>query len=147
MICQSYLSTLYSVDTEPTNKHTKITVTYDPIVHCNFAYCHASGVAWLIIMCSGFDDRVFWPLFTITVNYNSSHIEFLLNDLCLTNLSEESLTNLGLISTTPRIRVLCYNRRSVGQSLLDKAHIWGLGPDFYYCQTVAGLLIWDVLSD
>jgi hypothetical protein len=24
--------------------------------------------------------------------------------------------------------------------------IWGLGPDFYYCQTVAGLLIWDALS-
>jgi hypothetical protein len=29
---------------------------------------------------------------TITVNYNSSHIELLLNDICLTNLFEESLT-------------------------------------------------------
>jgi hypothetical protein len=28
---------------------------------------------------------------TITVNYNSSHIELLLNDVCLMNLSEESL--------------------------------------------------------
>jgi hypothetical protein len=27
----------------------------------------------------------------------------------------------------------------------NKAPIWGLRPDFYYCQTVAGLLIW-VLS-
>jgi hypothetical protein len=27
-----------------------------------------------------------------------------------------------------------------------KAPIWGLGPDFYFCQTVAGLLIWDALS-
>jgi hypothetical protein len=25
--------------------------------------------------------------------------------------------------------------------------IWGLRPDFYYCQTVAGLLMWGVFSD
>jgi hypothetical protein len=29
----------------------------------------------------------------------------------------------------------------------NKAPIWGLWPDFYYCQTVAGLLIWGALSD
>jgi hypothetical protein len=29
----------------------------------------------------------------------------------------------------------------------NKAHIWGLRPDFYYCQTVAGLLMWGALSD
>jgi hypothetical protein len=29
----------------------------------------------------------------------------------------------------------------------NKAHIWGLQPDLYYCQTVAGLLMWDALSD
>jgi hypothetical protein len=29
----------------------------------------------------------------------------------------------------------------------NKAPIWGLQPDFYYCQTVAGLLMWDALSD
>jgi hypothetical protein len=29
----------------------------------------------------------------------------------------------------------------------NKAPIWGLRPDFYYCQTVAGLLIWGALSD
>jgi hypothetical protein len=40
-----------------------------------------------------------------------------------------------------------YDRRSVGQSLLDKAPIWGLRPYFYYCQTVSGLLIWGALSD
>jgi hypothetical protein len=28
-----------------------------------------------------------------------------------------------------------------------QAPIWGLWPDFYYCQTVAGLLMWDALSD
>jgi hypothetical protein len=29
----------------------------------------------------------------------------------------------------------------------NKAHIWGLQPDFYYCQAVAGLLKWCALSD
>jgi hypothetical protein len=29
----------------------------------------------------------------------------------------------------------------------NKAPIWGLWPDFYYHQTVAGLLIWGALSD
>jgi hypothetical protein len=67
--------------------------------------------------------------------------------------------------------VLCYYRRSVDQSLLyvrpifvtlppairpiavnnnnsnNKAPIWGLRPDFYYCQTVEGILMWGALSD
>jgi hypothetical protein len=29
----------------------------------------------------------------------------------------------------------------------NKAPIWGLLPDFYYSQTVAGLLMWGALSD
>jgi hypothetical protein len=29
----------------------------------------------------------------------------------------------------------------------NKAPIWGLRPDFHYCQTVAGLLMWGALSD
>jgi hypothetical protein len=29
----------------------------------------------------------------------------------------------------------------------NKTPIWGLPRDFYYCQTVAGLLIWGALSD
>jgi hypothetical protein len=29
----------------------------------------------------------------------------------------------------------------------NKAPIWGLRPDLYYCQTVAGLFIWEALSD
>jgi hypothetical protein len=30
---------------------------------------------------------------------------------------------------------------------LNKAPIWGSWPDFHYCQTIAGLLIWGALSD
>jgi hypothetical protein len=29
----------------------------------------------------------------------------------------------------------------------NKASIWALRPDFHYCQTVAGLLIWGALSE
>jgi hypothetical protein len=29
----------------------------------------------------------------------------------------------------------------------NKAPIWGLRPDFYYCQTAAGLLIWGAVFD
>jgi hypothetical protein len=29
----------------------------------------------------------------------------------------------------------------------NKAPIWGLRTDFYYCQTFAGLLMWGTLSD
>jgi hypothetical protein len=29
----------------------------------------------------------------------------------------------------------------------NKAPTWGLRPDSYYCQTVAGLLMWGALSD
>jgi hypothetical protein len=28
----------------------------------------------------------------------------------------------------------------------NRAPIWGLRPDFYYCQKVAGLLMWDALA-
>jgi hypothetical protein len=30
---------------------------------------------------------------------------------------------------------------------MNEAPIWGLRPDVYYCQTVAGLLMWGALSD
>jgi hypothetical protein len=44
-------------------------------------------------------------------------------------------------------RVLCYERRSGGQSVLVSSPTWGLRPDFYYCQTVTGLLMWGALSN
>jgi hypothetical protein len=29
----------------------------------------------------------------------------------------------------------------------NKVPVWGLWPDFYYCQTVGGLLMWGILFD
>jgi hypothetical protein len=52
-----------------------------------------------------------------------------------------------------RVRVtlkskLCYDRRSVYQfGLVANPPIWSPRPDFSYCQTVAGLLVWGALSD
>jgi hypothetical protein len=42
---------------------------------------------------------------------------------------------------------LYYDRRSDGHLSWYQATIWGLWPDFYYCQKLAGLLIWGALSD
>jgi hypothetical protein len=42
---------------------------------------------------------------------------------------------------------LCYDRRSVGQSVLVPSLIWGLIPAFFACKTVPGLLTWCALSD
>jgi hypothetical protein len=41
-------------------------------------------------MGSGFDDWVYWHFF----DYNIRHIKLLLNDVCLTNLYDESRTDL-----------------------------------------------------
>jgi hypothetical protein len=98
-------------------------------------------------MGSVFGYWVYWHFFTITVDYNSSHIELLLNDVCLADPSKESLTNLGLIST-PILSLILRPTVSRPDCLeKKKAPIWGLRPDFYYCQTVAGLLIWGALFD
>jgi hypothetical protein len=42
---------------------------------------------------------------------------------------------------------LCYDRQSVGQSVLMPSRIWGPGPDSCYCETVEGLFIWGALFD
>jgi hypothetical protein len=110
-----------------------------------------SGLSWLIIMGSGFGDWVYWHLFTITVNNNSSHIELLLNDVCLTSLSEESLTAVWISgwSLVSRIESESYVTTD-GQSAslsCSKAPIWGLRADFHYWETVAVLLMRGALSD
>jgi hypothetical protein len=60
-----------------------------------------------------------------------------------------------LLRMTPRLRMIEL-RQSQSHVTTDdqsaslswnKAPIWDLRPDFYYCQTVAGLLMWDALSD
>jgi hypothetical protein len=49
----------------------------------------------------------------------------------------------------PAVKVKVMLRPTVQSASLswNKALIWGLRPDLYYSQTVAGLLMWDSLSD
>jgi hypothetical protein len=61
----------------------------------------------------------------------------------------ETLSILSLSSRVELSRVETYVTTD-GQSAslsCNKAPIWGLWPHFYYCQTIAGLLIWGALSD
>jgi hypothetical protein len=58
-----------------------------------------------------------------------------------------TVSDLSLHSDCNSSQKLCYDRRSVGQSVLVSSPTWGPRPDSYYSQTVAGLLTWGVLSD
>jgi hypothetical protein len=100
-------------------------------------------LAWLIIMGFGLDDWIYWHFFTITVNYNSSHIELLPN--AVWRISHYSRTDLSCLWIEPESYVTTDGQSASLSS--NKEPIWGLRPDFYYCQTVAGLLMWDALSD
>jgi hypothetical protein len=77
-------------------------------------YVHVLGFGVTINDGSRFDDWVYWYFFTIAVNYNSSHIELLQNNICL---CDESPTALNQSYVT-----------SDGQSASlsgNKAPIWG----------------------
>jgi hypothetical protein len=109
-----------------------------------------------------------------TTNYNSptephspvitvitAHIE--VNCLLYTLLANPSLTSVlvrtlldssGLLPLTqqrPNLsRSLSLYITTDGQSASlswNKAPVWGLRPDFYYCLTVAALMMWGDLSD
>jgi hypothetical protein len=70
-----------------------------------------------------------------------SHVDWLelLNDVCLTNLYEDShgIQSESYIMTDGQSASLSWN----------KAPIWGPRPDIHYSQTVAGLFMWGALSD
>jgi hypothetical protein len=59
-------------------------------------------------MGSRFDDWIHWtPLLQLTANYNNSHIELLLNDAFLTNLSLFSDSSLLLNVYLSNSRIHC----------------------------------------
>jgi tryptophan-rich sensory protein len=55
-------------------------------------------------------------------------------------------TNLYLTASRERESYITTNGQMASLSWCQ-APIWGLQPDFYYCQTIAGLLMWVALSD
>jgi hypothetical protein len=84
-----------------------------------------------------FHDWVNWHFFTVTVDCNSSQTELRLNDVCLTNLYEEFLTAVWisewslLLSLSWIVCALCYDRQSVGQSVLVQSTRLGLTTRFF----------------
>jgi hypothetical protein len=97
-------------------------------------------------MGSGFDDFIYWHFFSIAVDYNIS----------------QSVFSRTLLPWPPRpvFILLLFLRLTANESSLmlrptvqsaslswNKAPIWGLRTDLYYCQTVAGLLMWGALSE
>jgi hypothetical protein len=85
--------------------------------------------------------------FTVTFNHNPSQ-ELTIND-CL------RLAPVWPDDDSPLHRLtfnwqLTWFESKLGQSVglsWCQAPIWGLRPDFCYCQTVACLFVWDALSD
>jgi hypothetical protein len=55
--------------------------------------------------------------------------------------------NISLSVLQSQKSKLCYDRLSVGQSVFMSSTHLGLTTRFYYCQTVASLLMWGVFSD
>jgi hypothetical protein len=100
--------------------------------------------------------RIWWldlldVYITIRVQYNSSFNSFLTTPVW--RVSHQSLTAVWIadspVGLKPASRVESYVTTE-GQSASlswNKAAIWNLWPDFYYCQTVAGLLMRGTLSE
>jgi hypothetical protein len=116
---------------------------------------------WLIIIGYGLDDWIYWQLLleslVITINYKNSQSIF--SWKVLWGLAPFSFTfydwlNSDLRRLTPTQSQSQSHSQSYvttdGQSASlswNKASVWGLRPEFHYCQTIAGLLIWGALSD
>jgi hypothetical protein len=66
----------------------------------------------------------------------------LLSSTELPTLNSQLITELNRSKSK-----LYYDRRSAGQSALVSSTRLGLRPEFYYCLTVAGLLMWGAISD
>jgi hypothetical protein len=116
-------------------------------------------------MGSGSDESIYWTFtnrnytqlsqFQDCGNYNTQIIITLsrykvfncwtaLNDVL--RLTDESVTNLWRISLSEWVSYITTDGQSASLSWCQ-APISGLRPDFYYCQTIAGLLMWGALSD
>jgi hypothetical protein len=117
--------------------------------------------AWLIITGSGLDDWIYWRLLLqsllITISYNNSQSIYCRGLTafcfsCLSSLSTSELSywiELNSVTELAQCWVEFYITTDGQPASLswNKAPIWGLRPDFDYCQTFAGLLMWGVLSD
>jgi hypothetical protein len=106
-------------------------------------------------MGSSIDDWIYWtPLLRLQViitahTLNSFWISHCCLNLRLISSLSDSWPLISPIRLTPASRFEFYMTTDGQSASLSwiKAPIWGLRLDFYYCVTVAGLLMWGALSD
>jgi hypothetical protein len=104
-------------------------------------------------MGSGFDDWIYWHFFTITVSYYSPQLILTAEaplhsappSTTLSTLLESHISTLFELS--PSLESYLTTDGQSASLPWNKAPTWGLRPDFYYCQTVGGLLMWCAVSD
>jgi hypothetical protein len=96
----------------------------------------------------GFDDRIYWTFTQLvtTVQKSLTHCHLRTGHYTGTIPAELTWTALSSQSQSQSQSYITTDGRSASLSW-NKAPIWSLRPDFYYCQIIAGLLIWVALSD
>jgi hypothetical protein len=93
---------------------------------------------WLIITSFELDYWIYWHvLYNLSIKISYSAIS---------DLPTSQITRTGLDWTAESESYITTDGQSASLSW-NKVPIWGLRPDLNYCLTVAGLLIWGVLSD
>jgi hypothetical protein len=118
-----------------------------------FVTSSVSFVRWLTLHSGTFNsvELLNWLLNSLTTEslnwINSPELNW--TEL---NWSELNSTVLRMLNARTLLRMTTESESYVttdGQSASlswNKSPIWGLRPDFYYCQTVAGLLMWGSLT-
>jgi hypothetical protein len=132
----------------------------DSIVTC-MSDCRR-GLDWWLDLCEHLHTKL-----VTTSNYNAiAHLHTLQITTAHAKASQSVFTSRFLVTDPNNILCWCQYRptnipqlthcqsqsyvTTDGQSASlswNKAPIWGLRPDLYYCLTVAGLLTWGALSD
>jgi hypothetical protein len=98
-------------------------------IYSIYIFFYTSGFLWRITMGSWFDDWIYWHFFTSTINYDSSQSMTVYDSLHSLLYHEWRTRNhssrielpwtTSVRRITPTSRVLCYDRRSIGQSVLE----------------------------
>jgi hypothetical protein len=101
----------------------------------------------------GLVNRFIWySLAVTTINYNTLQITVIIAHIkssihMLSPQKSTSNSSSTQLWFNPESESYVTTNSQSASLSWNKAPIWGLQPNFYYCQTVVGLLMWGTLSD